>query len=108
MTQCEKVEKLKTLLRMTSTEQEEELIVYLSLARQEILSWLYSGRTPSNITDVPEQYEPTQIMACIAGLGLSGVENQTSSSENGISRTFKYSSMIEFIRVNVTPYAVVM
>lgn len=104
MTTDEKLSKLKVLLDITGAEQDELLTVYLSLARDEILGWLYSGKTPENVKDVPAQYEPTQIMAVIAGYGLSGAENQTAHSENGISRTFKYSDMVDYIRSHVTPY----
>ena len=47
-------------------------------------------------------------MACVAGFGLQGLENQTASTENAITRQFKYSNMLEFIRANVIPYAQVV
>jgi hypothetical protein len=108
MTQAEKLTKLKTLLNITGTEQDSTLTVFLELSKSEILAWLYSGKTPEGVTDVPAQYEPTQVMACVAGFGLQGLENQTASTENAITRQFKYSNMLEFIRANVIPYAQVM
>lgn len=108
MTDAEKLAQLKALLKITDTAQDATLAVYLSFCRNEILSWLYSGKTPEGVTDVPARYEPTQIMAVVVGFGLEGLENQTGSSENGIGRTFKYSTMLEFIRANVIPYAQVM
>lgn len=108
MTDAEKLVQLKALLQITDTTQDATLAVYLSLAKSEILSWLYSGKTPDGITDVPTQYEPTQVMACVAGFGLQGLENQTASTENAITRQFKYSNMLEFIRASVVPYAQVM
>jgi len=104
MTQEEKLSKLKTLLGITSEEQDSLLTVYLDLSKGEILSWMYSGAPPDGVSDVPAQYETTQIMAVVAGYGLSGAENQTAHSENGISRTFKYSDMVDYIRSHVTPY----
>ena len=108
MTDAEKLVMLKSLLKITDTTQDSTLAVYLTLARDEILSWLYSGKTPEGVTDVPARYEPTQVMACVAGFGLQGLENQTASTENAITRQFKYSNMLEFIRANVIPYAQVV
>ena len=108
MTDAEKLVQLKALLQITDTTQDATLAVYLSLARDEILSWLYSGKTPEGVVDVPARYEPTQIMAVVVGYGLQGLENQTASTENAITRQFKYSNMLEFIRANVVPYAQVM
>ena len=108
MTDAEKLAQLKALLQITDTTQDATLAVYLSIAKSEILSWLYSGKTPNDVTDVPARYEPTQVMACVAGFGLQGLENQTASTENAITRQFKYSNMLEFIRASVVPYAQVM
>lgn len=108
MSTSDKLTKLKTLLGITGTEQDALLSVYLDLCRDEILSWLYSGRPPDGVTDVPAQYDPTQIMSVVAGYGLSGAENQTAHSENGISRTFKYSDMVDYIRSHVAPYVQVV
>ena len=82
--------------------------MYLELARDEILSWLYSGKTPEGVTDVPAQYEPTQIMAVVVGFSISGNEGQLAGAENGISRTWEYSNMLSYIRKNVIPYVVVV
>lgn len=108
MTTAEKLSMLKTFLKITGTASDTELSVYLDFAKREILAWLYSGNTPTDVTDVPAQYEPTQVMACVAGFGLQGLENQTASTENAITRQFKYSNMLEFIRANVVPYAQVV
>jgi hypothetical protein len=108
MTDAEKLAMLKSLLKITDTTRDAELAVYISLAKAEILAWLYSGKTPEGVSDVPARYEPTQVMACVAGFGLQGLENQTASTENAITRQFKYSNMLEFIRANVIPYAQVM
>lgn len=104
MTDESKLVQLKALLQITDTTQDATLAVYLSLAKAEILAWLYSGKTPEGVTDVPAQYEPTQIMAVVAGYGLMGAENQTAHSENSINRTFKYSDMLQYIKSNTIPY----
>lgn len=56
-------------------------------------------------TEAPiAEYDTTQIMACVAGYGLQGLENQMASTENGVTRQFKYSDMLMYIRANVVPY----
>ena len=104
MTDAEKLSQLKALLQITDTTQDATLAVYLSLAKSEILSWLYSGKTPEGVTDVPVQYEPTQVMACVAGFSQSGADGQLTHSENGISRTFKHEDMVAYIRSHVAAY----
>jgi len=104
MTDAEKLSQLKALLQITDTTQDATLAVYLSFAKSEILSWLYSGKTPEGVTDVPVQYEPTQVMACVAGFSQSGADGQLTHSENGISRTFKHEDMVAYIRSHVAAY----
>lgn len=108
MTTAEKLSMLKTFLKIAGTASDTELSVYLDFAKREILAWLYSGNTPTDVTDVPTQYETVQVMACVVGYGLSGAEGQKGHSENGISRTFEYADMVEYIHNNVIPFAVVM
>ena len=98
MTTVEKLERVKALLKITDTTYDAELTVYLSFAKDEIISWLYSGKPPDNLSDVPAQYESIQIMAVISGFSSSGAEGQLVHSENGISRTWKYEEMGAFIR----------
>ncbi len=108
MSDAEKLAQVKSLMNITGTDLDAQLAVFLSFAKNEILAWLYSGKTPDDVPDVPERYIPTQVMACVVGFGLQGLENQTASTENAITRQFKYSNMLEFIRANVVPYAQVM
>lgn len=51
------------------------------------------------------RFDNVQVMACVAGYGLIGLENQTSSTENGITRQFKYSDMVQYIHGNIVPLA---
>lgn len=105
MTDAEKLAMLKGLLNISDTAQDTQLGVYLSFAKSEILSWLYSGDTPDGVTNVPTQYETTQIMACATGFSQSGADGEMSHSENGISRTWKYEDMVAYIRSHVVPFA---
>jgi hypothetical protein len=108
MTDAEKLSQLKALLQITDTTQDSTLTVYLTLARDEILNWLYSGKTPEGVSDVPARYIPTQIQAVVVGYSQSGAEGQLAHTENAISRQFEYSNMLAFIKSNVIPYAQVM
>ena len=108
MAQEEKLSKLKTLLGITGEGQDSLLTVYLDLSKGEILSWMYSGAPPDGVSDVPAQYETTQIMAVVAGYSQSGAEGQVSHSENGISRTWKYEDMVAYIRNHVLAHVQVV
>jgi hypothetical protein len=108
MSDAEKLAQVKSLMNITSTDLDAQLAVFLSFAKNEILAWLYSGKTPDDVTDVPARYEPTQIMAVVYGYRQAGAEGQTAYAENGISRTWKYDSMVAFIRDHVFPYIEVL
>lgn len=104
MTDENKLANLKTLLGIKTTDEDAQLGVYLEMAKDEIMNWLYSSAGESEGAPFPERYDWIQINACIAGFNLSGAENQMTHSENGISRTFRYSDMIEYIHAHVYPY----
>lgn len=103
MTSDEKLDMLSILLD-PSNEDAEKLGVYLQMAEKEILAWRYSYSSQKPET-VPDEYEMTQIHAVIAGFSISGAENQTQHSENGINRMFKHADMVAYIRSNVIPIA---
>ena len=108
MTDNQKLEVLLTLLDDGGeVPTSAKLSTYLQLSAGEILSWRYHlvGGVPSDVTTVPEQYDGTQIYAVVAGYTHAGAEGQSSHSENGISRVFKYSDMVDYIRKNVTAIA---
>lgn len=101
----DKVDMLITLLGVEKSRQlTNALEVYLDTASREIINWRYSY-AESKPDKVPEEYEMTQVYAVIAGYSISGAENQTRHSENGISRVFKYEDMIAYIRGHVIPIA---
>lgn len=103
MTMDEKIEMLGLMLD-DSTISSEKIEAYLTAAEKEILAWRYSYSKQA-VSEVPAEYEMTQIHAVIAGLSISGAENQTQHSENGVNRTFKYPDMVAYIRSNVVPIA---
>ena len=101
----QKLARLKTLLGISDTSRDTLLSEYLSMAKAEILNWLYSniGSVPEDVTDVPPRYEQIQIQACITGFNLTGAEGEILHNENGIQRTFHYESMVAYIHANVFP-----
>lgn len=102
-------EKLQLLITITNASESDVNILsaYLNLAKTEILNWKYRhvGGIPDGVTDVPAEDENTQIFAVVAGFNMLGAENQNQHTEIGITRRFDYSSMVAYIRANVTSYA---
>ena len=109
MTAEEKLSMVKTLLGVSGEDEarDERIAVYLSVAGKEILAWRYSYGTET-VEEVPAEYEMTQVNAVVAGYSQSGAEGELVHSENGISRTFKYADMLQYIRANVIPLAKVV
>jgi hypothetical protein len=102
MTDAEKLAMVKTILNIdeADTSEDTRIATYLTIAGREILTWRYSYGT-TEVTEVPADYEMTQIYAVVAGYSQSGAENQRQHTENGISRVFRYADMIQYIRSNV-------
>ncbi len=102
MTTSEKITMVKTILRIDATDTSEDQLIetYLEAAEREILGWRYSNASTVPGA-VPAEYEVTQVQAVINGYTQAGVEGQTSSSENGIHRSFSFSDMVEYIRAHV-------
>lgn len=107
MSDAEKLSMIKSMLGFEDAYEDKRLTAYLDASEREILAWRYSYSTEVP-KEVPSEYEMTQVSAVVAGYSQSGAENQTSHSENGISRTFKYEDMIAYIRSHVIPIAKVI
>lgn len=108
MTDAEKLATVKTLLGDGGdVPSDADLTVYLTLAKQEIILWRFHlvGGPPEDMTDVPAQYELTQIYSVVAGYTHAGAEGQSVQIENGVHRHFLYSDMLDYIHNKVTPYA---
>ncbi len=108
MTDAEKLNTVKTLLSSGggTIPDDETLKTYISIAGQEILNWKYHliGGVPDSAVSVPKLEDIKQIYAVVAGYTHAGGEGQSSHSENGISRVFKYGDMLQYIHDNVLPY----
>lgn len=105
----EKIMLVKTLLEIPPDDisMDQLISAYLLIAQQEIISWRYSY-TGQSVSEVPAEYEMTQVMAVVAGYSQGGAENQLQHGENGINRTFKYADMLAYIRAHVIPICKVM
>lgn len=108
MTDAEKLKTVKTLLDdgENAIPSDETLKTYIEIAGKEILNWKYHliGGVPDSAVSVPSLEEAKQVYAVIAGYTHAGAEGQSSHSENGISRVFKYGDMLQYIHENVLPY----
>ena len=108
MTDAQKLEIITTLLDDGGeVPSSEKLTKYLDLAKSEILSWRYHliGGVPSDVTSVPGEFDGTQIYAVVAGYTQAGAEGMSRSVENGVTREFRYSEMLDYIHNKVMPYA---
>ena len=106
MTDAEKLTTIKTLLEDGGEmPTDEKLTAYLSVARSEILAWIYHlvGGVPDGVTGVPSKYDNTQIYAVIAGYTQAGAEGEELHIENGVHRHFRYAEMLDYIHNNVLP-----
>lgn len=103
MTDIEKRNSIRVFLPSDATISDAVLNAYLGFAEKEILNWLYA-LYPEAEEEFSEKYDTVQVMSVVVGLGLVGGNGESSHSENGISRQFEYSTMLSFIRANVSPY----
>ena len=108
MTDAEKLNSIKILLEDGSgyMPTDETLTEYITLAKKEILAWMYHlvGGVPEDVTEVPAKYETIQIYSVIAGWTHAGAEGQSVSIENGVHRHFDYVDMLDYIHNNVLPF----
>lgn len=104
MTDAEKLSMVKTLMDIPEGDvsQDGAIAVYLTASAREIIAWRFSYGS-EQVTQVPDEYEMTQVMAVVVGYSQGGAEGQTAHSENGINRTFKYADMVGYIRAHVIP-----
>ena len=108
MTDEQKLRSIKVLLEDGSgyMPTDETLTEYITLAKKEILAWMYHlvGGVPEDVTEVPAKYETIQIYSVIARWTHAGAEGQIVSIENGVHRHFSYVDMLDYIHNNVLPY----
>ncbi len=99
-----KLKNLKSILKIASddTSMDDDLSTYLDIAREEITNWMYINYAdkPEEV-ELPRKYDVVQVQAVIVGLNMQGGENQFKHTENGISREWHYTDMLEYIRAHV-------
>lgn len=99
-----KLSTLKTLLGIEASDTSQDTLfnTYLDIAEQEIINWIYINfaEIPTGV-EMPAKYEITQVNAVVAGYNIQGGENEYKHVENGITREFHYSDMVDYIRAHV-------
>ena len=99
MTTEEKLAMVKTIMGADAPD-DDTILSYLALAKNEILQWRYSYNSESMPDDVESAYDITQVQSVV-----NGMEGESTSIENGIHRHFAYSDMVRYIRGNVIALA---
>lgn len=104
MTTEEKIKRVKLLSDIDVSDDINDAIIeaLLETARDEILEWSFRYHTANGepLTDVPEMYHSKQCMAVVNGFSQTGETGAVSINMNGVSRSFKYSDMTDWIRNN--------
>lgn len=99
-----KLKNLKSILKIASDDisMDDDLSTYLDIAREEITNWMYINYAdkPEEV-ELPRKYDIVQVQAVIVGLNMQGGENQFKHVENGITREWHYTDMLEYIRAHV-------
>ena len=104
MTTEEKLAMVKTIMGADAPD-DDTILSYLALAKNEILQWRYSYNPDAMPDDVEPAYEITQVQSVVNGFTQRGMEGESTSIENGIHRHFAYSDMVRYIRGNVIALA---
>ena len=108
MTDAERLANLKILLEDGGdVPSDEKLNVYLAAAKSYILTWRYHlvGGVPEDVTDVPTEYQWSQIYAVLAGYTHAGAEGEVRHVENGVTREYRETDMLRYIEANVLALA---
>jgi hypothetical protein len=95
-------DKLTALRAMSGETDEGILSTYLRLAAEIVLNKAY----PYNpeVTEVPARYDFVQIEVAVYMLSKRDGEYQTSSSENGISRSWESGGVPPSLLSRITPF----
>lgn len=95
--------KIRLDISEDDTTLDNEMYVYLEMAKEMILNKMYGFKPEkrNTVTEVPKRYEMTQIEAVITGYSRKGAEGEKVHNENGINRTFKETDMETYIHNHV-------
>lgn len=89
------LEKLKIMLGITGSDEDELLQLLLDDVKADLLTW-------TNRVELPTALEPIQRQIAAIRYNRQGVEGQTAHSEGGISRSFE--DLPESIRNAISQY----
>ena len=105
-----KLKMLKVMLGVDPADNslDDKLQAYLELSRDEIINWMWINHKdrPSEV-ELPDKYSTVQVQAVVTGFNMQGGENQFRHTENGITREWHYSDMVDYIRAHVNQIPVI-
>lgn len=95
------LENVKKILGITDTTEDAALEVYLNMAKTELLAWTMGDTA----LELPSWLEPIQVMAVVTGYNQQGAEGETYQTVDGVTHSFSYPTMIEYIHRNAPSHA---
>lgn len=107
MTDAEKISTVQVLVENDSTATDAVVTVYLKKAESAIMRRLYPWGVPSNVMDVPMEYEMLQCELASRYFLKRGAEGEYIHDENGTNRHYG-SVNDEDLLSEVVPYAKVI
>lgn len=105
MAQPEVIAMVKKMLMITDSNADDTVATMLDIANDAILDRLYcvSGR-PEGTDTIPRDCMPILVNSVVISFSQVGAEGELSHNEDGVSRTYNYSNMLEYINRHVIPF----
>lgn len=88
MTEEEKLSMVQGLVGNVSDATSSVITPLLARAKANIFNRLYPFGRPSTVTEIPEQYEMTQVELAMRYFNRMGAEGEITHNENGINRSY--------------------
>jgi len=89
-------------LLLPSEDNDELLLLFLSIAKQKILDRLYPF--DSSISTLPTRYLTKQVEIALFLYNKQGAEGEVGHNENGINRSYESSDVPESLMRGITPF----
>lgn len=105
MTSTEMYTMISGLIGKDVTDSDADIVAYLAVAQDKIMSRLYPFGT--TLTEVPAKYQPILCELAARQYIRAGAEGQTVSVENGVHRHYESVDDADILE-RLTPYAKVM
>lgn len=105
MAQPEVIAMVKKMLMITDSDADDTIATMLDIANDAILDRLYcvSGR-PEGTDTIPRDCMPILVNSVVISFSQVGAEGELLHNEDGVSRTYNYSNMLEYINRHVIPF----